>query len=56
MAVLRVPALKLELLLITGKAELVELRAEEERYKTGADPGGVDWVSSHPPMGLKCRQ
>ena len=30
MAVLRVPV---ELLLITGKAEFVELRAEEERYK-----------------------
>ena len=33
MAVLRVPASRLELLLMTGRAEFVELRAEEERYK-----------------------
>ena len=25
-------------------------------YTAGADPGGVDWVSSHPPMGFNRRQ
>ena len=25
-------------------------------YIAGADPGGGDWVSSHPSMSLKCRR
>ena len=28
----------------------------EMEHHAGADPRGVDWVSSHPPMDLKCRR